>query len=119
MTCRVNKMIRSPIARVTLLCLAIGTMLSAQQPDSDSGARYGSDTRYKVGPQYSASMGSVTVEDKQLFRLSLRPDIPIGKWGIAFDIELFIHDGGDFSDKGWAFGSTSAVSYTHLRAHET
>ena len=90
-------------------------MLSAQQPDSDSGARYGSDTRYTVGPQYSASMGSVTVEDKQLFRLSLRPDIPIGKWGIAFDIELFIDDGGDFSDKGWAFGSTSETLDTFLR----
>ena len=88
----------------------------AEKPKDDmAGSRYGSDTRYGVGPQYSASMGSVTVRDQQLYRLSLRPDIPLGKWGVAFDFELFVDESGDFSDKGWAFGSSGETLDTILR----
>ena len=65
--------------------------------------------------QYGVSMGTVTVMDEQLYRISLRPDIPLGKMGVAFDLELFIDENGDFSDRGWAFGGSTEVLDTILR----
>ncbi|MBI2503292.1 MAG: hypothetical protein HYW07_08670 [Candidatus Latescibacteria bacterium] len=66
-------------------------------------------------PTYSASMGSVTVGDQQLYRLSLRPDIPIGNWGVALDVELFIDNRGGLSDRGWEFGTPAEAVDTILR----
>lgn len=94
-------------ARV-VACLLCAAPLFAQ-------ARYGADDREKTGPQYSASMGSVTVQDQQLYRLSLRPEIPLGKLGIAFDIELFIGEDGDFDGRGWSFDTTAETFDTFLR----
>lgn len=80
----------------------------AQATDSDAE---GSQT----GARYGASMGSVTVGDQQVYRLSMRPDIPLGSWGVAFDIELFIDESGNFSDRGWAFGTSTETVDTILR----
>jgi hypothetical protein len=49
------------------------------------------------------SAGSVTVGGEQWTRLAFSPDIPIWKFGIGLDVELFINAKGDFSDKGWLF----------------
>jgi hypothetical protein len=67
------------------------------------------------GPRYSASMGSVTAGGQQLYRLALRPDIPIGNWGVALDLELFIDGQGGLSDRGWEFGTTTKAVDTILR----
>ena len=66
-------------------------------------------------PSYSGSMGSVTVDGQQLYRLSFRPDIPIGKWGLALDVELFLNEEGNFSDRGWEFGTSTEAIDTFLR----
>jgi hypothetical protein len=55
------------------------------------------------GITWELSAGSVTVGDEQWIRLAFSPDIPIWKFGICFDVELFVNARGDFSDKGWAF----------------
>ncbi|MBL8028991.1 MAG: hypothetical protein JNL74_21390, partial [Fibrobacteres bacterium] len=55
--------------------------------------------------QWTVDIGTVTVDGKQWNRLSIRPDIPIGKLGICLDIELFVDDSGQFSDKGWRFSN--------------
>jgi len=68
-----------------------------------------------AGPTTSASMGSVTVGDQQLYRLALRPDIPIGNWGVALDLELFIDERGGLSDRGWEFGTATKAVDTILR----
>ena len=64
---------------------------------------------------YSGSMGTVTVDGQQLYRLSFRPDIPIGNWGLALDVELFLDEDGDFSDRGWEFGTSTEALDTFLR----
>ena len=66
-------------------------------------------------PSFSGSMGSVTVEDQQFYRMSFRPDIPIGKWGVALDIELFVDDQGDISAHGWEFGTATEAFDSFLR----
>jgi hypothetical protein len=55
------------------------------------------------GVQWSLSAGTVTVDGQQWTRLSLSPDIPIWKFGIGLDLELFIDPDGTISKKGWDF----------------
>ncbi len=84
-------------------CLLL--LAAAQLPAAEPGLK----------PSYSASMGSVTVGDQQLYRLSLRADIPIGNWGVALDVELFIDSQGGISDRGWEFGTSTKAVDTFLR----
>ncbi|MCK5732750.1 MAG: hypothetical protein KAI38_01080 [Candidatus Latescibacteria bacterium] len=64
---------------------------------------------------YAAAVGSVTIDGKQWQRISLRPDIPIGKFGVALDIEIFVDDQGNFNKKGWDFDTTEDAVESVLR----
>jgi hypothetical protein len=57
----------------------------------------------KEKPQWNIGAGSVTVNGVQWTRLNLGVDIPIWKFGIFFDLECFIDDKGQFSNKSWDF----------------
>lgn len=109
------------MCRLSLLLVSLSLMLmlglssTARAQGTTGGARFGDDDRQKMGPQYSASMGSVTVQDRQLYRLSLRPEIPLGKLAVAFDVELFIGEDGDFQSRGWSFDTTAETLDTFLR----
>ena len=105
------------LAYLLVLTLGSTSAVCAQDsaPGSGAGARYDTEDRQQMGPQYSASMGSVTVQDRQLYRLSLRPEIPLGKLAVAFDIELFIGEDGDFQSRGWSFDTTAETFDTFLR----
>lgn len=54
-------------------------------------------------PKWEISAGTATVNDQQWTRLALGVDVPIWKFGIFFDVEVFIDNDGNFSDKGWDF----------------
>jgi len=64
---------------------------------------------------YAAAVGTVTIDGKQWQRVSLRPDIPIGKFGVALDIEVFVDDQGNFNQKGWDFDSGQDAAESLLR----
>ena len=64
---------------------------------------------------YSLSMGSVTVDQEQLYRLSLRPDFPLGRLGIGLDLELFVERNGDLGSRGWKAGSSTQTFDSILR----
>lgn len=53
--------------------------------------------------RYKSFISSVTVENRQWTRLSIKPDFPIGPFGVALDLELFLDDKWNFSDKGYRF----------------
>jgi hypothetical protein len=55
------------------------------------------------GISWEISANSITVEGKQWTRLAVTPDIPIWKFGLGLDLECFIDEKGNFSDKGWNF----------------
>lgn len=67
------------------------------------------------GASILGTVGTVTVDGQQWQRLSLRPEIPIGKFGVALDIELFIDYQGRFNKKGWDFSTGAATTETLMR----
>ena len=85
-----------------LVLLLLAPVASSAQP---SVSMYG----------YSLSMGSVTVGQEQLYRLSFRPDLPLGPLGIGLDIELFVERNGDLGRRGWQAGSSTQTLDSILR----
>ncbi len=85
-----------------VLLLSLYPVVSSAQP---SVAMFG----------YSLSMGSVTVDQEQLYRLSLRPDFPLGRLGIGLDLELFVERNGDLGSRGWKAGSSTQTFDSILR----
>ena len=86
---------------LVLLVLACPVASSAQP----SGSMFG----------YSLSMGSVSVEQEQLYRLSFRPDFPMGRLGIGLDLELFVERNGDLGSRGWEASSSTQTLDSILR----
>jgi hypothetical protein len=68
-----------------------------------------------AGPRYSGSMGTLTLGQQQFYRISFRPDIPLGRWGLALDLELFIDNKGGLSARGWKFGTATETFDSFLR----
>lgn len=57
----------------------------------------------KQSPKWEIGAGVVTVDNEQWTRLAIGVDVPIWKFGVFFDLELFIDNEGKFSNKGWDF----------------
>jgi hypothetical protein len=53
------------------------------------------------GTNYALSVGSVTIDGEQWTRIAFGIDVPIWKFGVFFDLEVFLTDSGTLSDKGW------------------
>jgi hypothetical protein len=62
-----------------------------------------------------AGYGTVTINDTQWQRFSIRPDIPIGPVGIGLDMELFLDNTGKISSEGWDFSNRNQSIDTILR----
>ncbi len=62
-----------------------------------------------------AGFGTVTMGDVQWQRFSFRPDIPIGKFGVGLDVELFIDEKGKIAKEGWDFSNNNKIWDTVLR----
>ena len=62
-----------------------------------------------------AGFGTVTMGDVQWQRFSFRPDIPIGKFGVGLDVELFIDENGKIAKEGWDFSNNNKIWDTVLR----
>ncbi|MGA2506172.1 MAG: hypothetical protein ABSF80_01680 [Chitinispirillaceae bacterium] len=52
---------------------------------------------------FELSAGAVTVNNQQWTRLAFGIDVPVWKFGVFFDIEAFLDQQGNFSNKGWDF----------------
>jgi hypothetical protein len=67
------------------------------------------------GVSLSGLVGTVTVDRDQWQRLNVRPRINVGSIRAAFDLELFMDEGGQIRDRGWDFSSRRAGLQSLLR----
>ncbi len=56
-------------------------------------------------PAWELSAAMVTVDQEQWTRIALAVDVPIWRFGVCFDLELFLDAQGNFSNRGWDFSS--------------
>lgn len=66
-------------------------------------------------PVWELSAAMVTVDNEQWTRIALAVDVPIWRFGVCFDLELFLDAQGDFTNKGWDFSSGKNVAESLLR----
>lgn len=80
-----------------LLVMAVSTQAQAQKIEPN------------VSVRWQAGAGTVTLDGQQMYRIHLQPDIPVGRFGIGLDLELFIDPEGNFSREGWRFDTADAA----------
>lgn len=95
-------MVRRFVVTLAVILFPIVTMAFAQEEES-------SETSIQAG------YGTVTKEGVQWQRFSFRPDIPLGKFGLGLDLELFIDNDGKISKEGWDFSNSNQTWDTLLR----
>lgn len=61
------------------------------------------------------AFGTVTMNGQTWTRLTLQPEISIGKLGIAFDLEVFLDEKQEFSARGWEFDTKEKALESVLR----
>jgi hypothetical protein len=80
---------------------------SAKQPAADTTKKTAAPGNPpeagKEKPSFALSAGSVTVDGRQWTRVAFGVDVPIWKFGIFLDLEVFLDSNGQFSNKGWQF----------------
>ncbi|MDR2579344.1 MAG: hypothetical protein LBC70_11165 [Chitinispirillales bacterium] len=59
-------------------------------------------------PDFELSVGATTVDGETWTRFALGIDMPIWRFGVFFDIELFIDSENKVSNKGWDFKDNAA-----------
>lgn len=74
----------------------------AEKTDDNSKDR-SSNAAPSSSPKWEIGAGLVTVDNEQWTRIALGVDVPIWKFGVFFDLELFVDADGKISDKGWNF----------------
>jgi len=83
------------------------------QPDQPVKQKTGGKGRKKASSDpselaFELSAGMTTVDGEQWTRIALGVDIPIWKFGVFLDLELFIDTDSKVSDKGWDFKNNAA-----------
>jgi len=76
-----------------------------------AGCPAGAQVVQEVEPRvrWQAGAGTVTMGGQQMYRIHLRPDVPLGKFGVGLDLELFVDSEGNLSREGWRFGTADAA----------
>lgn len=75
----------------TGLLLAAGASAQDDLPPAQDGERFGA----------TMGIGAVTMNGKTWTQVALRPEIPIGKLGIALDLTLYFDEDGDIRKEDW------------------
>ena len=83
----------------------------AQADDKASEGGEGAGFAFHPG----LAFGTVTMNGQTWTRLTLQPEISIGKLGIAFDLEVFLDEKQEFSARGWEFDTKEKALESILR----
>lgn len=63
----------------------------------------------------SISVGLTELDGESVTRISYRPEVTLGKFGVALDLELFIDSDGNFLPFGWEFDTKDQILTTLYR----
>jgi hypothetical protein len=86
------------------------------QADHRAGKTSGQPTPLFSKPDFEISAGISTVNGEPWTRLALGVDIPVWRFGVFLDLDLFIDPQGQFSNKGWNFKDDPADAvYRRIR----
>ncbi len=89
----------------TLLCLTIA--VCAQEPPAPPAGEPAAS-----GMQLSVGVGAVTMDGETYQQISLRPDIPLGKFGLGLDLTLYFNSEGGIRTKE-NFRLIDVLDYIH------
>ncbi|MDR0330549.1 MAG: hypothetical protein LBH93_02415 [Chitinispirillales bacterium] len=81
------------------------------KPDAKDAAKPGAEggaAPLFAKPEFELSVGMATVDGEPWSRIALGVDLPIWKFGVFLDIELFIDNDSKLSNKGWDFENNAA-----------
>lgn len=83
------------------------------KPTEEKGKEGGEGGGFAFHP--GLAFGTVTMNGQTWTRLTLQPEISIGKLGIAFDLEVFLDEKQEFSARGWEFDTKEKALESVLR----
>ncbi len=66
-------------------------------------------------PVWEISAGMVTIDDAQWTRIAVAVDVPVWRFGVCFDLEMFLDSEGNFSNRGWNFSDGRSAGQSLLR----
>jgi hypothetical protein len=66
-------------------------------------------------PDFELSLGMATVGGKPWTRIALGVDLPIWKFGVFLDLELFIDDESKVSNKGWDWSEGNKAEFIYRK----
>jgi len=81
---------------------------AAKGKDKADGGGEGGSTPLFSKPSFELNLGMATVDGQPWTRIALGIDLPIWKFGVFLDLELFIDDESKVSNKGWDFKDNAA-----------
>lgn len=94
---------------------AAATDKTAETKDAPKEAKKSGKEEKPFDFKLGLGIGSSVINGETWTRINLLPEIAVWKFGIAFDIEVFVSPQGSLSSRGWDFSGTQAVVDTLLR----
>jgi hypothetical protein len=86
-----------------------------KEPEKEDEKKPEEDKKEPGKPEWELSAGVVTVDNEQWTRIALAVDVPIWRFGVCFDLELFLDTQGNFTNKAWDFGDSKKTAKSLLR----
>lgn len=101
----------TPAQPVSTSSQAPAKEVPAQETPAQESASSASPSKGGSGVSFggAVSVGTMTLDGKQVNRVSYRPELSIGSLGVAFDIELFVNSQGQPMDYGWQFDTRDEI----------
>ncbi|MBL0060247.1 MAG: hypothetical protein IPP40_01820 [bacterium] len=89
------------------LCLALVLLLACHSARSQEVADPAFEPPYSGGRdsggkiRWNGTIGMVIINGKLYQQFGLRPDVPLGKWGVGLDLTVRIDEGGNLKEDEW------------------
>lgn len=99
-----------------LALLGLALLIQAQEPtDPAFDPPLNPSTSSGGGVRFNGAIGMVIIDGKAYQQFGLRPDIPLGKFGIGLDLTFRFDENGKFKDDEWKHGKDYLEKIYYIR----